>query len=321
MVLNHLNAGSKAITFTTEYEIPDLEWQSEGGEEKETEEDSDIVSTNSGGGGGGGRSNGNNIKTYKPGDGGSSSPKKKSKSSGDSKKKNRRHRRRNKKNNYRQAHQIQKSKTYWAILGVCCLGVTSAVVLFAPTSGSGNGISIVDMVFGGIIFIATGALSYWMYNQMIRNNQMYELYIQAEAERNIVKSLFPSNVRDRLLQDAAKANGTTLKTVHGGSSADLNGMSGNSHKQYGAKKFGGPGSGNSKNNAAALTSEKIYGSKPIADFFTDVTIMFADLVGFTAWSSSRDPTQVFALLEVIYHSYDQMAKKRGVFKLETVGDC
>jgi class 3 adenylate cyclase len=51
------------------------------------------------------------------------------------------------------------------------------------------------------------------------------------------------------------------------------------------------------------------------------TIMFADLVGFTAWSSVREPSQVFTLLETIYRAFDQMARRRGVFKVETVGDC
>ena len=49
--------------------------------------------------------------------------------------------------------------------------------------------------------------------------------------------------------------------------------------------------------------------------------MFADLTGFTQWSASRDPTQVFTLLEVLYHSFDTIAKRRKVFKVETVGDC
>jgi hypothetical protein len=35
-----------------------------------------------------------------------------------------------------------------------------------------------------------------------------------------------------------------------------------------------------------------FDTKPIADFFPDVTIFFADLTGFTAWSSTREPTQV-----------------------------
>ena len=43
--------------------------------------------------------------------------------------------------------------------------------------------------------------------------------------------------------------------------------------------------------------------------------------GFTAWSSTRDPSQVFQLLEAIYNSFDEIAKSRKVFKVETIGDC
>ena len=49
--------------------------------------------------------------------------------------------------------------------------------------------------------------------------------------------------------------------------------------------------------------------------------MFADIVGFTAWSSMREPAQVFTLLETIFHEFDYIAKRRRVFKVETVGDC
>lgn len=35
----------------------------------------------------------------------------------------------------------------------------------------------------------------------------------------------------------------------------------------------------------------------------------------------REPSQVFTLLETIYHSLDQIANRRRVFKIETVGDC
>jgi len=69
------------------------------------------------------------------------------------------------------------------------------------------------------------------------------------------------------------------------------------------------------------TGDYLFQSKPIADFFPDTTIMFADIVGFTAWSSTREPSQVFTLLETIYHEFDQIAKQRRVFKVETVGDC
>jgi class 3 adenylate cyclase len=66
---------------------------------------------------------------------------------------------------------------------------------------------------------------------------------------------------------------------------------------------------------------EILATKPIADRFPHATIMFADIVGFTAWSSVREPSQVFTLLEAVYNSFDKIAKRRRVFKVETIGDC
>ena len=60
--------------------------------------------------------------------------------------------------------------------------------------------------------------------------------------------------------------------------------------------------------------------RPIADLFPETTVLFADIAGFTAWSSAREPCQVFTLLEKIYGAFDRIAMKRDVFKVETVGD-
>lgn len=37
-------------------------------------------------------------------------------------------------------------------------------------------------------------------------------------------------------------------------------------------------------------------------------------------SSTRDPSSVFILLQSVYQAFDELAKKRGVFKVETIGD-
>jgi Adenylate and Guanylate cyclase catalytic domain len=50
-----------------------------------------------------------------------------------------------------------------------------------------------------------------------------------------------------------------------------------------------------------------------------IHIKLADLVGFTAWSSARDPTQVFILLETIFIAFDEIAIHYNIFKVETVG--
>ena len=49
--------------------------------------------------------------------------------------------------------------------------------------------------------------------------------------------------------------------------------------------------------------------------------MFADIAGFSAWSSEREPYQVFQLLESLYYGFDRIAHRLGVFKVDTIGDC
>jgi class 3 adenylate cyclase len=60
--------------------------------------------------------------------------------------------------------------------------------------------------------------------------------------------------------------------------------------------------------------------QPIADLFPNCTVLFADISGFTAWSSTRDPAQVFILLQTVYQAFDEIANQRKVFKVETIGD-
>jgi len=55
-------------------------------------------------------------------------------------------------------------------------------------------------------------------------------------------------------------------------------------------------------------------------YISECTVLFADIAGFTAWSSSREPAQVFILLQNVYQEFDRIAKHRNVFKVETVGD-
>jgi hypothetical protein len=50
-------------------------------------------------------------------------------------------------------------------------------------------------------------------------------------------------------------------------------------------------------------------------------VLFADIAGFTAWCSPREPSEVFHLLEAIFYVFDTLAKSLGVYKIETIGDC
>lgn len=134
------------------------------------------------------------------------------------------------------------------------------------------------------------------------------LKVVANANRvnRIISSLFPGNVRDRIMQEAEE---DVFEDVQQKWKSEATGKS--RLKSYLADGFTG------EEKEDYITKR----SKPIADLFTDVTVMFADIVGFTAWSSVREPSQVFSLLETVYAAFDEIARKRKVFKVETVGDC
>ena len=76
---------------------------------------------------------------------------------------------------------------------------------------------------------------------------------------------------------------------------------------------------NNKEFERAAEDDIVHSDKPIADLFPATTILFGDIAGFTAWSSVREPAQVFILLETVYHAFDIIAKRRRIFKVETVG--
>lgn len=61
-------------------------------------------------------------------------------------------------------------------------------------------------------------------------------------------------------------------------------------------------------------------NKPIAKHFPCATVLFADIAGFTSWSATRSPQDVFELLESLFFLFDRAAANRNVFKVETIGD-
>ena len=63
------------------------------------------------------------------------------------------------------------------------------------------------------------------------------------------------------------------------------------------------------------------GEKNIADSFPDVTVLFADLVGFTNLSVHISPDEVVRLLNEIFTSFDLLADRCGLEKIKTIGDC
>jgi class 3 adenylate cyclase len=63
------------------------------------------------------------------------------------------------------------------------------------------------------------------------------------------------------------------------------------------------------------------GEQEIADSFTDVTVLFGDIVGFTALSSKTSAAEIVDLLNGLFSRFDQAAEELGIEKIKTIGDC
>jgi len=59
----------------------------------------------------------------------------------------------------------------------------------------------------------------------------------------------------------------------------------------------------------------------IADSFNEVTVLFADLVGFTRMSAAADPRAVVGLLNAVFSEFDALTEKHGLEKIKTIGDA
>jgi Adenylate and Guanylate cyclase catalytic domain len=141
-------------------------------------------------------------------------------------------------------------------------------------------------VFAILVFIA--------YDRLVERRQKLVL-TKALQSTAIVSSLFPQNIAERLMKQQNTQDQNNWTT---------------------------------SNNNQRLRSFVVHGEKsmditeaPIADLFPNATVYFADIAGFTAWSSSREPAQVFILLQNLYQAFDYIANRRKVFKVETIGDC
>lgn len=59
----------------------------------------------------------------------------------------------------------------------------------------------------------------------------------------------------------------------------------------------------------------------IADHFEDVTVLFADIEGFTRFSADVPPEKLVFLLNEIFTGFDNVAESRGLEKIKTIGDA
>lgn len=145
------------------------------------------------------------------------------------------------------------------------------------------------------------AIIFLLFDRWVERRQKVVLDRAAQSGV-LVANLFPEKVQDRLYDEVkpvdkiSVGNGASSLWIPGGSSSAMR-IDDDDDSEAEAK------------------------SDQIADAYDSVTLMFADLAGFTKWSSTRTPSDVFNLLESLYSAFDAIALKRKVFKVETIGDC
>uniref|UniRef100_A0ACD5GZH8 Adenylate/guanylate cyclase domain-containing protein n=1 Tax=Desertifilum tharense IPPAS B-1220 TaxID=1781255 RepID=A0ACD5GZH8_9CYAN len=64
-----------------------------------------------------------------------------------------------------------------------------------------------------------------------------------------------------------------------------------------------------------------YEPTTIADSFAEVSVLFADIVGFTALSDRISPPELVQLLNQIFSRFDQLAEQHQLEKIKTIGDA
>jgi len=63
------------------------------------------------------------------------------------------------------------------------------------------------------------------------------------------------------------------------------------------------------------------GEATIAESFPCVSVLFADISGFTEFSQHVDARHLVSLLDEIFSAFDQLARSHGVEKIKTIGDA
>lgn len=67
--------------------------------------------------------------------------------------------------------------------------------------------------------------------------------------------------------------------------------------------------------------EQLKRGKDVARSFDAVSVLFADLVGFTPMCAELPPGEVVQVLDQLFREFDEIVARHGLEKIKTIGDC
>lgn len=170
------------------------------------------------------------------------------------------------------------------------LSHTSQTFYFAPKIVLAITFSATELHYEAVAMVSVLAIAFACYDLFVQN-RMTIIFQRSVRTNAIVSSMFPATFHDRLPVPgqcphtaSATTNISTIRLLSRKTSAK------SLRCCDGANEF-----------ESKKTSDNVVDySKPIADMYPETTIMLLDLVGFTAWSSAREPSAVFLLLESVF---------------------
>ena len=171
-----------------------------------------------------------------------------------------------------------------------------------------------------VVLVCLGMFAFEDY--LVTNRSMLLLRLVTATSR-IVDDVFPKSVKARMMSQALSADGG------GGGPSDHHAAPADAHTLSPAtlrvlsviqKLVGMEASERAASQKTGAQLALTSGLGPIADTFPAVTVLFADIAGFTEWAAARPPEVVFAFLGTLWCTFDELCAVRGIFKVETVGD-
>lgn len=141
----------------------------------------------------------------------------------------------------------------------------------------------------GIFFFTTMII--YCYDWRVEKNYQ-ETYKKAKQAGAIVSSIFPAAVRRRLYQEDNSNSNSKTKGQGAFKQSVPSAVDAQKARLKGFLTENGPSMGLVRNNNNVDERDVVNDldkkmEKPIADLFPETSILFADIVGFTAWSSQR----------------------------------
>ncbi|OIQ04239.1 MAG: hypothetical protein AUK36_00250 [Zetaproteobacteria bacterium CG2_30_59_37] len=72
---------------------------------------------------------------------------------------------------------------------------------------------------------------------------------------------------------------------------------------------------------APIAARLKHGEETISDSFNDISVLFADIAGFTRMADTMQPADLVGLLNGLFSDFDTLVEQHGLEKIKTIGDA